>query len=54
MIRPQRRVHGVVWPLLGALLAIGIAAGLWARGRSVANGPAVAGVPAGVPAGVRP
>ena len=45
MIRPQRRVHGVVWPFLGALLAIGITAGLWARGRGVASGSVATGAP---------
>lgn len=47
MIRPQRRVHSVVWPLIGAILALGIAAGLWARGGGAASGAAAAGAPVG-------
>lgn len=35
MIRPQRRVHAVLWPLLGAALVIGIAASLWVRGGDI-------------------
>ena len=47
MIRPQRRVHSVVWPLIGAILALGIAAGLWARGKGLASGAGTAGTTVG-------
>ncbi|MFN0011468.1 MAG: hypothetical protein ACKVS8_07470 [Phycisphaerales bacterium] len=31
MIRPQRRMHAWLWPLIAVALAVGIAAGLAAR-----------------------
>lgn len=51
MIRPQRRVHAVLWPLLGAVLVIGIAASLWVRGGDPAKPVAHTN---NMPPGVRP
>ncbi len=43
MIRPQRRMHVWLWPLIGVLLAVGIAAGLAARAPITAQSPATTG-----------